>query len=216
MGWISVLYLVNVILALWVSGLYYFCLFLFLFKLQIPINQSITLIRQWSIESWRLQGGYLVVPRALPATQWSQWVSRTEPSREGASVRACIARMWAWANGCERVRVHAWVDTAGRQQLWQASAVERHECCHSQVTPNHSQTDLLSSHFLSRSSPTGAACCWAWLGMKTHECAMTSWLLLPQSTREECVHRFYDSCLCLSLNARQTSPLCLISTITER
>lgn len=57
--------------------------------------------------------------------------------------------VWAWANGRVHVRVHVCVNTAGHLQWRQASAAERDECCHSQVTPNPSQNDLLSSHFLS-------------------------------------------------------------------
>lgn len=68
------------------------------------------------------------------------------------------ARVWARATGRVGVRVHVWMNTAGHQQLWQASAVQRDECCHSQVMPNHSQNELLSSYFLSRSSPTSSAC----------------------------------------------------------
>lgn len=74
---------------------------------------------------------------------------------------------------CASVCIHVWLNTAGHQQLWQASAVERDECCHSQVTPDHSQNDLLSSHvplFLIPSLPSqshmevqlAAGLDWAW------------------------------------------------------
>lgn len=61
----------------------------------------------------------------------------------------CTQAEGAKESVCERSRAHVCVNTAGHLQRRQASAAERDECCHSQVTHNHSQNDLLSPHFLS-------------------------------------------------------------------
>lgn len=55
---------------------------------------------------------------------------------------------------CVRLIIHVWLNTAGHQQLRQASAVEKDESCHRQVTLDPSQNDLLPSFFLPSSSFT--------------------------------------------------------------
>lgn len=111
---------------------------------------------------YKLQGGYLDITDHRQ-TSWmsvcghSEW---TEQIRERAfvHVRVWPVCMCAWLSMhecepmCASLIIHVWFNTVGHQQLWQASAVERDECCHCQVTPDHSQNDLLSSHFLSSSS----------------------------------------------------------------
>lgn len=97
----------------------------------------------------------------MDVSLWSQWVNRAD-HRAGICACTCMVCVYvcmcAWLSMhecepmCARLIIHVWFNTVGHQQLWQASAVERDECCHCQVTPDHSQNDLLSSHFLSSSS----------------------------------------------------------------
>lgn len=226
MGWISVLYLVNVILASWGSGFDYCGLFLF--NLQIPIDHVDTAIKYWIMNHPTCTACDAVVT----ASEQDRAVQRggicARMHRVQKRVCVCVtecARMWAWANGCERVRIHAWVNTAGRQQLWQASAVERDECCHSQVTPNHSQKRPLISSLVPPlprlPSPVDRTWrCSLLLGLIGHENTRVCDDLLTAPTTEHTrgVRTPLLQFLLVSFSERPDKhpPLCLISTITER
>lgn len=182
---------------------------------------------------YKLQGGYLDITDHRQ-TSWmsvcghSEW---TEQIRERAfvHVRVWPVCMCAWLSMhecepmCASLIIHVWFNTVGHQQLWQASAVERGVLSlpgNAWSQPKRSPLLSFPLFFLLRTSSPfpvnhtgGTAHCRAWLGMKKHKCAMTPRLFLSQRTWEDSVWLLYNFNSYLSLNARQTSSHCLISTI---
>lgn len=187
----------------------------------------------------KIQGGYLgilggciLLVCCLQHCRHSKWAEQSRAKRGHLCVHGLHAHVHVKTSvglsmhSCERGSVCVWLNTAGHQQLWQASAVERDERCHSQVTPDHSQNDPFPSHFLSSSSPISSpfpvSHTWSYsllLGLIGHEntqvCNDLATISTAEHRRWHRVYRFYDSCSYLSPNARQTYPLCLISTIME-
>lgn len=103
MGWISVLYLVNVILASWESGFDYCGLFLF--NLQIPIDHVDTAIKYWIMKT---SGRLSCHPTC---TACDAVVTASEQSRaERGHLCAHASRakesvcVWPSVRGCERER----------------------------------------------------------------------------------------------------------------
>lgn len=189
---ISVLYLVCVIFSLWVWAV---CV----------LSGSLKVNWHWM---WGTSGR---LSCDLKCTACITVVTASEQNREerrhlsvhGLHVRACSDRMWVWLNWCVCVCVRARMNTAGRPQLWQDSAAEGDKCCHGQVAPNRSRSDLLSSSFHSRSSSTSSASDspshsevqlatvldWAW------KHTSVQWPLRYSCHRhEECVYSSLNSC----------------------
>ncbi len=145
-------------------------------------NNVVTVSEQNRAEQ---RGGHLCVHGLCCFVKKSVWLSMYGCECERVCIYVCVC-------------IHVWLNTAGHQQLWQASAVVRDECCHSQVTPDHSQNDLLSSHFPSSSSPTSSALpvnrTWRYsslLGLIGHEntqgCYDLSTISTAKHTRGLCV-----------------------------
>lgn len=153
-------------------------------------------------------------PRQIPGSlvrSRSQWVSRGELwEREGICVHTLRGRVcWHECRCVLLLVIHVWFDTAGHQQLWQASAVERDKCCHSQVTPKWSPLISVlplpppTTHTHTHTHPSSLSALPSQsqievdllLGLIGHEkkkqkrnCAMTCDYLLLQEIRGACIH----------------------------
>lgn len=166
----------------------------------------------------------------MDVSLWSQWVNRAD-QRAGICACTCMACVyvcvieyaWVWANVCEldysRVVQHSGTSAAVTSlSCWERRVLSLPGNAWSQ--PKRSPLLSFPLFFLLRTSSPfpvnhtgGTAHCRAWLGMKKHKCAMTPRLFLSQRTWEDSVWLLYDFDSYLSLNARQTSSHCLISTI---
>lgn len=109
--------------------------------------------KTWGKSHWHFgypAFGFVCVQYATLLSQ-IQWV---EQSGERASVCKCVGgSIWKCVHVCVWLIIHVWLNTVGHQQLRQASAVERDESCHRQVTLDRSQNDLHPSFFPSLPPP---------------------------------------------------------------